>query len=104
MPLPYKVKGETCQAHCAEVHRTCMSFMHVIRSSIIVSMCVCVPSSRKAKGVYEVYHHTFSFIRRVCVEYPSYILSANFVSKAGEQTQPGKQICKETGFKKLRLD
>jgi hypothetical protein len=50
--------------------------MQVICSSTIASICVHVcPHYRKVKRVDVVYHHIFSLVRRVCVEYPSYVLS-----------------------------
>ena len=50
--------------------------MHVICSSIVVSICFYVcPHFRKVGSVYYVHHHIFSLIRRICVEYPSHILS-----------------------------
>jgi len=58
--------------------------MSYICSSIVVSTCVYVcPHYRKVGSVYDVYHHIFSLVRSICVEYTSYILSKYEAAKGG---------------------
>ena len=70
--------SETHEVHCVVGWDS--QHMHVICSFTFIYICVHVWSHyRKVKRVYDVYRHIFS-VRRVCVEYSSYVLSARSVS------------------------
>jgi len=50
--------------------------MHDIRSSLIVSMCMYVPSYSRGEREYMMCINTYSLVKRVCVGHELYILSS----------------------------